>query len=141
MTPEQLAYHAAWRKKNKEHLIEYHRNWAKANPDKVKQKAAKFVKNNPEKNALKSQRYRTMRRSMETFLITSKEINKLYKQPCSNCGVKEDLTIDHIIPLARGGRHSIGNLRTLCRPCNSKKHIRTIMEWRLNKTVKKEKAV
>lgn len=33
----------------------------------------------------------------------------------------DDLSLDHIIPVSRNGRDREENLRTLCRPCNSKK--------------------
>ncbi len=42
---------------------------------------------------------------------------------CNHCGSTEDLTIDHIKPVALGGDDSLGNLQTLCRSCNSKKGI------------------
>ncbi|MFK0282572.1 HNH endonuclease [Streptomyces sp. NPDC090499] len=32
-----------------------------------------------------------------------------------------DLTVDHIIPLAKGGTHHRENLRVLCRSCNSRR--------------------
>ncbi|AFZ29012.1 HNH endonuclease [Gloeocapsa sp. PCC 7428] len=39
---------------------------------------------------------------------------------CQSCGKTaiENLTIDRIIPLARGGKNDISNLQTLCRTCN-----------------------
>ena len=37
---------------------------------------------------------------------------------CSYCGSTYDLTIDHIIPVAKGGTSIIENLRTLCGHCN-----------------------
>lgn len=43
---------------------------------------------------------------------------------CQSCGktqLEAELTIDHIIPLARGGQNDISNLQTLCRGCNLKK--------------------
>ena len=45
---------------------------------------------------------------------------------CQSCGktqLETQLSIDHIIPLARGGQNDISNLQTLCCPCNrQKKH-------------------
>jgi len=44
---------------------------------------------------------------------------------CQSCGknhLETSLTIDHIIPLARGGQNDISNLQTLCRTCNQQKY-------------------
>ncbi len=43
---------------------------------------------------------------------------------CKGCGQTANethLTIDHIIPLARGGTNDISNLQTLCFTCNQQK--------------------
>jgi len=40
---------------------------------------------------------------------------------CQHCGVRRHLSIDHIIPRARGGETTRENCQTLCRHCNSKK--------------------
>lgn len=40
---------------------------------------------------------------------------------CRNCGDTEDLQVDHVIPLARGGGNEPGNLQTLCKRCNNAK--------------------
>ncbi len=41
---------------------------------------------------------------------------------CRKCGRKtDDLEIDHIIPIAKGGKTTYNNLQTLCRYCNKKK--------------------
>ncbi|MGH2954874.1 MAG: HNH endonuclease [Thermoanaerobaculia bacterium] len=37
---------------------------------------------------------------------------------CRWCGVDENLTIDHIRPLSRGGSGRPEDLQLLCRPCN-----------------------
>jgi len=40
---------------------------------------------------------------------------------CLKCGTDENLSVDHIEPLAKGGDNSPSNLQTLCKRCNSSK--------------------
>jgi 5-methylcytosine-specific restriction endonuclease McrA len=45
------------------------------------------------------------------------------KNRCYYCQqIPEELTIDHIIPLSKGGKHTASNVVPACRPCNSRKH-------------------
>ncbi|WP_235204179.1 HNH endonuclease [Deinococcus sp. RL] len=44
---------------------------------------------------------------------------------CQYCGSSQDLTLDHVLPRSRGGRHSWDNVTTACRPCNQRKGNRT----------------
>ncbi len=46
---------------------------------------------------------------------------------CVECGSLKELTVDHIIPLSRGGLNTPDNLRTLCGQCNRRKGNR--IEW------------
>jgi len=43
------------------------------------------------------------------------------KWKCVQCPEINNLSIDHIVPVARGGLTVLSNLQTLCRPCNAKK--------------------
>ncbi len=47
-----------------------------------------------------------------------------YRGCCAYCGKKSRLTIDHVIPLARGGGHTASNIVPACKTCNSKKYTR-----------------
>jgi 5-methylcytosine-specific restriction endonuclease McrA len=53
---------------------------------------------------------------------------------CAYCGghfAQDHLTIEHIIPLSRGGRHHWMNVVTACRGCNHRKGNRTPEEARM----------
>jgi len=51
-------------------------------------------------------------------------LRELLGEACLRCGVRERITWDHVIPLARGGAHSPLNIQPLCRPCNETKQAR-----------------
>lgn len=41
----------------------------------------------------------------------------------------KDITLDHVIPLTRGGPHTLHNVRIACRRCNSRKHNKLLSEF------------
>lgn len=50
---------------------------------------------------------------------------------CQQTFGKEDLTMDHVLPLARGGRTTKKNVVVSCKDCNSQKKYKTQVEWRM----------
>lgn len=51
---------------------------------------------------------------------------------CYYCNRKtdpKDLTMDHIVPVIRGGKSRKGNLVPVCKECNDKKKYLLPMEW------------
>lgn len=52
-------------------------------------------------------------------------VYKLHGKSCLCCGTDKNLSLDHIIPIHKGGKNEIDNLQPLCKPCNSKKGINT----------------
>ena len=51
----------------------------------------------------------------------TKEVMGRDENKCRECGSVENLEIDHIKPLSRGGTNDIDNLQILCRKHNRKK--------------------
>ena len=41
-----------------------------------------------------------------------------YGERCFNCGSEDNLVLDHVIPIAKGGVSAIDNLQLLCAECN-----------------------
>ena len=44
---------------------------------------------------------------------------------CQYCGAQRELTLDHVTPRSRGGRHAWENVVIACRDCNQRKGSRT----------------
>ena len=40
---------------------------------------------------------------------------------CQRCGSGNNLTMDHLVPIGKGGKNSLDNLELLCYDCNKKK--------------------
>ncbi len=58
---------------------------------------------------------------------------KCAKGVCHYCGRQVppgELTMDHIVPIARGGKSTRGNVVPCCKDCNSRKKDQLPMEWR-----------
>ena len=57
---------------------------------------------------------------------------RLAKGVCYYCGrgtSAKDLTMDHIVPISRGGRSTKSNVVAACKECNNKKKQLLPMEW------------
>ena len=68
--------------------------------------------------------------------------NELVKGICHYCGKKfppDELTMDHIVPVARGGKSTRGNVVVCCKKCNNEKKYLTPAEILL-KTISAEAA-
>ena len=62
---------------------------------------------------------------------------KIQEGLCYHCGQKfssKELTMDHLVPLVRGGKTGRNNVAVSCRKCNSRKASQTLVELKLKKT-------
>jgi 5-methylcytosine-specific restriction endonuclease McrA len=125
-----LARNAEWRLVNADRKKLSDKNWQKNNPEKRKQIAATWFRNHPDKASLNRQIRRARLKNAKFFEVTSKDIAKIMAGNCIYCGAYSE-HVDHVIPLSRGGQHSVGNLVPSCQKCNLSKNNKTIMEWRV----------
>lgn len=54
-------------------------------------------------------------------------IQSTYKHKCVYCGEKKPLTMDHIIPVSKGGNHVKENIVPACHSCNAKKYNKPVL--------------
>jgi len=58
--------------------------------------------------------------------------DRVAKGNCHYCGglfLPEELTMDHVVPIIRGGRSVRGNVVPACKGCNNKKRHMLPLEW------------
>jgi 5-methylcytosine-specific restriction endonuclease McrA len=58
--------------------------------------------------------------------------SRLAKGVCHYCGAMfapDELSMDHIVPIIRGGKSTRGNVAPACKECNSRKKHMVPMEW------------
>lgn len=107
---------------------EAHKRWKARNPESIKTWQSK---NRHSRRAAVGQLSET---------ISPTELFERDKWRCQLCGCKvhpcatyhpQRATMDHIIPLSRGGGHIWSNLQTACNLCNSKKNSKAAGQIRL----------
>ncbi|ALG67164.1 HNH endonuclease [Beggiatoa leptomitoformis] len=60
--------------------------------------------------------------------LNRREILRRDKHTCQYCGSTKNLTIDHVIPRSKGGKHVWDNVVTACGRCNNRKGDRTPLQ-------------
>lgn len=98
----------------------YSKAWCKSNEFYRKSQRKNYYNNNKEK--IKSAFIKKCLTSIsgEQFEILKHE----YSYRCQYCGRKEPeikLTLDHIVPISKGGDKSLSNLTVACESCNKSK--------------------
>lgn len=64
--------------------------------------------------------------------FTKKNVFVRDRFKCGYCGSGQNLTIDHVIPVSRGGKSTFDNCMTACRPCNNRKDRRLPSEAKMH---------
>ena len=112
--------------------------WRKAHPEKERLYRLHKSEETKRKDKERGKKYKLEHRDRYTFLQNKRRmlIKKVggtftFQQwidlcdrcnnTCNLCGKKLKLTIDHIVPVSKGGNNFIENIQPLCLSCNSKK--------------------
>lgn len=106
---------AKWAAENKDHLVE----WRHSPVGKLSRRRANA------KTQAKRKGHGDL--NMKGFIAKCADLQWV----CQICGkilTPETVTLDHIVPIARGGRNNLENLQPLCLHCNCKKSARPMRE-------------
>jgi len=112
----------AYREANPEKIRAGNKRWREANESYARLKAA-----NPERLAIKAARTKASYRARKAMAIGNistsewQAIVDRQRGKCAKCGKARKLSLDHIVPLSRGGCNLPHNAQGLCSPCNSRK--------------------
>ena len=103
------------------------REWKRRNPEKVRVWRRAWKKTPLSKLAARLRERATRSRTNALGRGVTRhclQLLVLQRGRCAVCRVQlgDDKHLDHIIPLAAGGGHEVGNFQWLCPPCNLSKH-------------------
>jgi 5-methylcytosine-specific restriction endonuclease McrA len=148
--PEKVrADNAAWNAANKERRRELHRAWYEANGDRARGWRARNPDRARENQRAYDERTRTQRAERQRRRAALKrganagpvDLDELWDGICGLCQADLDpdlcwphplsKSLDHIVPLARGGSHTQANLQWTHLRCNIAKGARLIESERL----------
>jgi 5-methylcytosine-specific restriction endonuclease McrA len=124
--------------KKKEEKREYDYYYRIRNRKRIKKVKDLYHLNNRDLASDNRHTRRAKRYENGVFFIPRKELKKLYNSPCFYCGSLNKITIDHVIPISRGGTHGIGNLVAACAFCNGSKNSKFLIEWKRDLTFLKK---
>jgi 5-methylcytosine-specific restriction endonuclease McrA len=123
-------YQRTYYVKNKAKINAKNRSYYARNIDKEIERREKYYQTHKEQSKNKYHVRRARLLNNGIYLVKEKEIKRLTESNCFYCGAKDSIQIDHIVPISRGGSHSIGNLIPACAKCNLSKHNKFIVEWK-----------
>lgn len=93
--------------------------------DRERGLSRKRTSRNPAVNAAKNNKRRDGSLDLPAFAhpLTSEEAAELFADmpACMKCGATDSLHLDHVMPIALGGKNIFWNFQVLCAPCNLSK--------------------
>jgi 5-methylcytosine-specific restriction endonuclease McrA len=112
LTKDRVYYH-----ENREKSISRVRRWQKCNPDKVKIYSQLAYHRRHAHGGINFDDIR--------YLIESQPLCPY----CNDLLTEDNRSIDHIVPVVKGGTNDLYNLTLCCKPCNSSKNKKTLLYW------------
>jgi 5-methylcytosine-specific restriction endonuclease McrA len=140
-------YQRQWREKNREYVHAYMRGWHASNAAREQQyristreqsnaRARKRWQRNAELERARTRAKSLKRRARLADACSAgvpvafwQLVAECFGGVCAYCYSRPGATIDHVVPIARGGRDEPGNVVPCCMRCNCSKGRRLLCEW------------
>ena len=134
-------YNKEWRKRNKALQAEYAREWYLCNREKSLANATLWRLANPERRKeIKRKWYEAHKDNYHMYVLKRRallvggefdvgdwlELQWQFTGHCAYCWQQKPLTVDHVIPLSKGGMHTKANIVPACRSCNCSKQDKVV---------------
>lgn len=142
------AKNRAWRERNRAHVVSYQRRYNEAHraakaayqrrrraswsPEERRERGRLWRQANREKCAARERRRRErianapVVEKIDRLRVIRRDGSRCYL--CGRLLARHEITLDHVVPLERGGPHTEGNLRVACRSCNASKGTKLLHE-------------
>lgn len=138
---QQLARRRRYYWKNRERIRAQVKEQRIANPKRFRAVDHARYWRNPEKRRHQSRVARAKRSGISCYLSLEewKQLLRRFRFRCAYCGTrltKNNRSLDHKIPLLRGGTNDIKNLVPSCLRCNQRKHLQTAEEFKKSITLR-----
>jgi 5-methylcytosine-specific restriction endonuclease McrA len=124
-----IAHHAEWKRNNTENLRLYEQRRYETKYAYMSEKNRRWRKEHPFNRAQCEAKRRARINDASVGKVDYNAIVQRDGMVCYLCDQevsRETLSFDHVVPLARGGAHSMDNIRVCHKSCNFKKGHRAI---------------
>lgn len=146
--PCRNGYMAGYYEENREAKVDYERSRRLNNGDHMRAWDRARYESQREKRIAIAEQYGHVRRARLANVesepgVTVKRLRKDLGDGCCYCGVLMDFvprkrgegisprraTLEHVIPISRGGTHTFDNASLACHSCNTSKNNKPLLEW------------
>ena len=123
----------AWRVAHPERVRANNQRRYWSDPEIARKESLARQRRNPDQVRERGRRRKARcRNAARGTMISTDDIRHLFELHgglCGYCGTNKANTVDHMMPIVRGGAHEIENLVPACMGCNASKGRRTALEY------------
>ena len=118
---------------NRDRYLSKKRDYYSEHKDALNQQVRQWKKDNPKRVYHHNTKRKAAKRNAQINDLTMEQWQEIlveHEHKCAYCGRSDvPMTMDHIVPLSKGGLHTKENITTACMSCNSGKKDKSKEEY------------